>query len=224
MALSLAQVIEILTNAKASVKVIRDVAAAWSASDETQQAKTIADAKAKREHINALTAERMRKMRLRNVTRNAELLRVTPPNKEALPPTPPYEEIKPPEDNPLLRAGLAPPPTDFPDLLGNPAVTKANGHPVSKLKPNPAHVYDLDFETLWGTYPRHDGNKRRSETEWLRLPVEDRDKALDAALLYRATIDAERVRKGDPRTPCRHLEYFLKDRHFDTLLEQSDGQ
>jgi hypothetical protein len=116
---------------------------------------------------------------------------------------------------------VAPPPPDFTDFRDSRGAGKVNGHPV---KPNPPHVYDLDFETLWGTYPRHDGNKRRSETEWLRLPAEDRDKALDAALLYRATIDRERTKKGDPNRPCKFLEYFLRDRHFDTLLEQHDGQ
>jgi hypothetical protein len=229
---NLAKLMKILHASNAPKRVLAAVIAAY----EAEEAEAAAEAEVKQEHVRQLTAERVRRHRERNalkrdVTDGNEVQRVT--ERYTLNTAPIHaggvrtSSLRS-EDSDLTsfdRAiACAPADEDFPDLLGNPIRPNGHAHPKKPKPTNAKPAYHRDFEALLGCYPSGPPSHRpkQSYDQWLRLPEEDRDKVIDAALAYAVQVERERAKKG-PDTPCRALWNWLSHRDFDEILEQIEN-
>lgn len=75
-------------------------------------------------------------------------------------------------------------------------------------------TYSAEFEALWKAYPRTTGtSKKKAYDIWRMLNAENQDRVRAAVPVY---ADLMR-REGRPEDKIKHMQFWLKDRMYETL-------
>ena len=95
-----------------------------------------------------------------------------------------------------------------------------DGKPEAKSKgPQP---YPDEFELLWDTIERNpNASKSEAFREWKRLGARDKFDALDGAMAFNRWLESERIKRPRDPPPILHLNRFIKQRRWESLLEST---